>query len=89
MDVASILVLMLITADTSNTLIRDEEEKLVEVLFYVHRNRSLIRDGEPRTATSTFTQLLSSEGGKKRGGGGKASSSYCSVYSAQLQDVEG
>ena len=69
-DVASILVLMLITADTSNTLIRDEEEKLVEVLFYVHRNRSLIGDGEPRTATSTFTQLLSSEGGKMGGGGG-------------------
>ena len=33
----------------------------VEVLLYVHRNRWLIRDGEPRTATSTFTQLLSSE----------------------------
>ena len=31
-----------------------------EVLLYVHRNRRLIRDGEPRTATSTFTQLLSS-----------------------------
>ena len=30
------------------------------VLLYVHRNRRLIRDGEPRTATSTFTQLLSS-----------------------------
>ena len=30
----------------------------VEVLLYVHRNRRLIRDGEPRTATSTFTQLL-------------------------------
>ena len=34
---------------------------LVRVLLYVHRNRRLIRDGEPRTATSTFTQLLSSE----------------------------
>ena len=33
------------------------------MLLYVHRNRKLIRDaaGEPRTATSTFTQLLSSE----------------------------
>ena len=30
------------------------------VLLYVHRNRRLIRDGEPRTATSTFTQLLNS-----------------------------
>ena len=30
------------------------------VLLYVHRNRRLIRDGEPRTSTSTFTQLLSS-----------------------------
>ena len=38
------------------------ESKLVEVLLYVHRNRRLIRDGEPRRATSTFTQLLSSEG---------------------------
>ena len=33
---------------------------LVEVLFYVHKNRRFIRDGEPRTPTSTFTQLLSS-----------------------------
>ena len=33
---------------------------LVEVLFYVHKNRRFIRDGEPRTSTSTFTQLLSS-----------------------------
>ena len=33
---------------------------IVEVLLYVHRNRRLIRDGEPRTATSTFTHLLSS-----------------------------
>ena len=31
------------------------------VLLYVHRNRRFIRDGEPRTATSTFTQLLSPE----------------------------
>ena len=34
--------------------------KLAEVLLYVHRNRRRIGDGEPRTATSTFTQLLSS-----------------------------
>ena len=33
---------------------------LVEVLLYVHRNRRFIRVGEPRTSTSTFTQLLSS-----------------------------
>ena len=34
---------------------------MVEVLLYVHRNRRLIvRDREPGTATSTFTQLLSS-----------------------------
>ena len=33
---------------------------LVDVLLYVHSNRRLIRDGEPRTATSTFTQLLNS-----------------------------
>ena len=29
------------------------------MLLYVHRDRRLIRDGEPRTAFSTFTQLLS------------------------------
>ena len=29
------------------------------MLLYVHINHRLIRDGEPRTATSTFTQLLS------------------------------
>ena len=34
--------------------------KLAEVLLYSHRNRRRIRDGEPRTATSTFTQLLGS-----------------------------
>ena len=28
---------------------------VVAVLLYVHRNRGLIRDGEPRTSTSTFT----------------------------------
>ena len=27
----------------------------VEVLLYVHRNRRFIRDGEPRTSTSTFS----------------------------------
>ena len=31
------------------------------VLLYVHRNRKAHYDGEPRTATSTFTQLLNSE----------------------------
>ena len=31
------------------------------VLLYVHRNRRVIRDGEPRMASSTFTQLLGSE----------------------------
>ena len=36
----------------------DEKLLLVEVLLYVHRNRRLIRDAEPKTATSTFTQLL-------------------------------
>ena len=35
---------------------------LVEVFPYVHSNCRFIRDGEPRTATSTFTQLLSSDG---------------------------
>ena len=29
---------------------------VVEVLFYVHRNRRFIRDGEPRASTSTFTR---------------------------------
>ena len=32
---------------------------VVEVLLYVHRNRRFIKGREPRTATSTFTQLLS------------------------------
>ena len=30
------------------------------VLLYVHRNRKAHKDGEPRTATSTFTQFLNS-----------------------------
>ena len=34
---------------------KNEEDWLVEVLLYVHRNRRFIR-----TSTSTFTQLLSS-----------------------------
>ena len=34
---------------------------LAEALHYVHRNRRLIKDREPRTSTSTFTQLLSSD----------------------------
>ena len=33
----------------------------VEVLLYIHRNRRLIRNGSPRTATSTFPQFLSSD----------------------------
>ena len=33
---------------------------LGEVLLYARGNRRLIRDGEPRTATSTFTHLLGS-----------------------------
>ena len=38
--------------------------RLVEVLLYVHGHHKdyySIRDGEPKTATSTFTQLRSSE----------------------------
>ena len=35
-------------------------DQYVDVLLYVHRNRRFVRDGEPRTSTSTFTQLLSS-----------------------------
>ena len=31
------------------------------MLLYVHRNHKAHYDGEPRTATSTFTQLLNSE----------------------------
>ena len=34
----------------------------VSLLLYAHRNRRLIRDGEPRTAPWTFTQLPSSSG---------------------------
>ena len=33
------------------------------MLLYVHRNHMAHWDGEPRTATSTFTQLLISERG--------------------------
>ena len=33
---------------------------VAEVLLYVHRNCSFIRGREPRTSTSTFTQILSS-----------------------------
>ena len=33
---------------------------LAEALHYVHRIRRLIKDREPRTSTSTFTQLLGS-----------------------------
>ena len=54
----------LFIAQFSSTLthpgLRPSLYNVVEVLLYVHRNRRLIRDGEPRTATSTFTQLLSS-----------------------------
>ena len=31
------------------------------VLFYVHRSHKAHKDGEPRTAKSTFTQLLNSD----------------------------
>ena len=31
------------------------------MLLYVHRNRKAYYDGKPRTATSTFTQLLNFE----------------------------
>ena len=31
------------------------------VLLYVHRNQKAHQDGEPRTATSTSTQLLNSD----------------------------
>ena len=31
------------------------------MLLYVHRDRRPIRDGKPRTATSTFTQLPNSD----------------------------
>ena len=36
---------------------------MVEVLLYIHRNRRFREGWEPRTATSTFTQLLSSADG--------------------------
>ena len=36
---------------------------LVECCFTSTETVGLFRDGEPRTATSTLTQLLSSEGG--------------------------
>ena len=51
---------MLCTSEIGCFLLRHLMSKLVKVLLYVHRNRRLIGDGEPRTPTSTFTQLLSS-----------------------------
>ena len=47
-----------------NIIFKSNEELLcvddvVEVLLYVHRDRRLIREWEPRTSTSTFTHLLS------------------------------
>ena len=36
---------------------------LDSMLLYVHRNQRLNKDVEPRTATSTFTQLLNSDDG--------------------------
>ena len=33
----------------------------VLMLLYVHRDQKTIRDGEPRTTTLTFVQLLNSE----------------------------
>ena len=44
--------------------IRDKLRPMREhgsVLFYVHRNRKVRKDGQPRTATSTLTQLLNYE----------------------------
>ena len=44
--------------------IRDKQwpmRKNGSMLLYVHRNHKAHYDGEPRTATSTFTQLLNSE----------------------------
>ena len=49
------------TFDVVNQCLEFAVTLVVEVLLYIHRNRRLIRDGEPRTSTSTFTQLLSSE----------------------------
>ena len=51
-------------APSSSGLHSDMAVGLVEVLLYVHRNRRLIRDEEPRMATSTFTQLPSSATGR-------------------------
>ena len=46
-------------------ILRGEEPTVVvvvvKVLLYIHINHRFIRDGKPRTATSTFTHLLSSE----------------------------
>ena len=52
---------LLFTAQCTSCLLHYPPLVVVEVLLYGHRNRRLIRDGEPRTSTSTFTQLLSSD----------------------------
>ena len=50
------------TRSTHFLTLRKGEQPLVEVLLYVHRNRRFNYQGRgPRTSTSTFTQLLSSD----------------------------
>ena len=57
-SVRSVRVLMLET-------IRKKKKRFSSMLLYVHRDHRTIRNGEPRTVTSTFTQLLNSEEEKR------------------------
>ena len=54
--VVVVVVVVVVMMMTTLTMI-----DVAEVLLHVHRNRRFIRNGEPRTSTSTFTQLLSSD----------------------------
>ena len=43
-----------------------ETEQFSSMLLYVHKDGGLLGTGNPRMATSTFTQLLSSEDRKRK-----------------------
>ena len=58
--VVAVTITIVIITTTTTTTVSHITDLVTEVLLYVYRNQKLIRDGEPGTATSTFTQLLSS-----------------------------
>ena len=46
---------------THSAFVKDDSKSSSFMLLYVHRNHKAYKEREPGTATSTFTQLLSSE----------------------------